>query len=69
MLTNVQLAAGGTLWVEGSGTLTLESGNAQLDTQAEPQGTRRASLSSCAPGEMTFKPTLWGRRSRRVCMT
>ena len=38
VLTNVQLAAGGTLWVEGSGTLTLESGNAQLDTQAEPQG-------------------------------
>ena len=24
--------------MEGSGTLTLESGNAQLDTQAEPQG-------------------------------
>ena len=24
VLTNVQLAAGGTLWVEGSGTLTLE---------------------------------------------
>ena len=38
VLTNVQLAAGGTLWVEGSGTLTLETNNAQLDAQAEPQG-------------------------------
>ena len=36
VLTNVQLAAGGTLWVEGSGTLTLVSDNAQLDTQAQP---------------------------------
>ena len=38
VLTNVQLAAGGTLWVEGSGTLTLETDNAQLDTQAQPEG-------------------------------
>ena len=37
VLTNVQLAAGGTLWVDGSGTLTLESENAQLDTQTQPK--------------------------------
>ena len=51
MLTNVQLAAGGTLWVEGSGTLTLESGNAQLDTQAEPQGN---------PAGESFELCAWG---------
>lgn len=37
ILTNVQLAAGGTLWVDGNGTLTLHSANAQLDTQTQPQ--------------------------------
>ena len=51
VLTNVQLAAGGTLWVEGSGTLTLESGNAQLDTQAEPQGN---------PAGESFELCAWG---------
>ncbi len=52
VLTNVQLAAGGTLWVEGSGTLTLESGNAQLDTQAEPQGNLAGeSFELCAWGD------------------
>lgn len=38
VLTNVQLAAGGTLWVEGSGTLTLTTDNAQLDSLPEPYG-------------------------------
>ncbi len=38
VLTNVQLATGGTLWVEGSGSLTLETDNAQLDTLPEPYG-------------------------------
>lgn len=37
VLTNVQLAAGGTLWVDGSGSLMLHSANAQLDTQAQPR--------------------------------
>ena len=49
----------------GEPELVLPSWTPRLN----PRETRRASLSSCAPGEMTFKPTLWGRRSRRVCMT
>ena len=50
-LTNVQLAAGGTLWVDGSGTLTLESNNAQLDAQAEPQEN---------PAGESFELRAWG---------
>ena len=35
-LTNVQLAAGGTLWLDGCGTLQFVSGNAQVDDMAVP---------------------------------
>ncbi len=51
VLTNVQLAAGGTLWVEGSGTLTLETDNAQLDTLPEPYGN---------PAGESFELRAWG---------
>ncbi len=51
VLTNVQLAAGGTLWVDGTGTLTLESNNAQLDTQAQ---------SRANPAGESFELRAWG---------
>lgn len=35
-LTNVQLAAGGTLWLDGCGTLQFVSNNAQVDAMAVP---------------------------------
>ena len=51
VLTNVQLAAGGTLWVEGSGNLTIESNNAQLDGLPEPYGN---------PAGESFELRAWG---------